>query len=279
MRSMLKLLAAAIAVVCFSTQASAITNGTPDFDHNYVGALMATGGVLGDRTVAWCTGTLVAPRVFLTAAHCFDENYGVTVTGVSFDQDPLAVGATPFIGIDAVRLHPEWVPGFESPGLYAFFDVALVRLDTAVSAVQPALLPAHREHDGFQQGKTRFRIVGYGLQQGLGNGNRVIDVNARYAGSSMFRGFVDYFQPGQTVPRQGPEQSQLIATSDAKGTGGGTCYGDSGGPLLVGTTSTLAGVLTTRGTPADNCVGSTRYVRLDTHPILHWVLATVADLS
>ena len=60
-------LVAALAVVAVS---SAITYGVPDGNgHPEVGALLAP-QAYSDGTWATCTGTLIAPKVFLTAAHC-----------------------------------------------------------------------------------------------------------------------------------------------------------------------------------------------------------------
>ena len=65
--------------------AAAITWGEPDTDHVNVGAMMITHPVHGVWEV--CSGTLVHPRVFLTAGHCtvdLEEYYPIYVT---FDAD------------------------------------------------------------------------------------------------------------------------------------------------------------------------------------------------
>ena len=79
--------------------AQAITFGQPDEDNDYpnVGAIMVRGQ--DDTKYRICSGTLIAPKVFLTAAHCTaaaayrlgvppDQIY------VSFDQDPFDDFAT-----------------------------------------------------------------------------------------------------------------------------------------------------------------------------------------
>src|ERR1700738_4832308 len=61
-------LAALIASI--ASPAWAITNGSPDgADHPEVGALIAD-KAYPDGTWSYCTGTLISPTVFLTAAHC-----------------------------------------------------------------------------------------------------------------------------------------------------------------------------------------------------------------
>ena len=50
--------------------ADAITNGSPDGDaHPAVGALVAD-QAYSDGTWIYCSGSLISPTVFLTAAHC-----------------------------------------------------------------------------------------------------------------------------------------------------------------------------------------------------------------
>ena len=61
--------------------ALAITNGEPDGNgHPEVGALLAL-HAFSDGTWEECSGTLIAPRVFLTAEHC---DLGVSRVEVTF---------------------------------------------------------------------------------------------------------------------------------------------------------------------------------------------------
>ena len=74
-----------IVTLALPGSANAIIGGTPDFAHPYVG--------LEDNGVFACTGTLLSPRVLVTAAHFFSDSESVygTVKGqprveVTFDQ-------------------------------------------------------------------------------------------------------------------------------------------------------------------------------------------------
>ena len=69
MRSAIFLLATmALAILLAAGMASAITYGHPDGNrHPYVGALV---GADEQGEFVFCSGTLIAPDVFLTAAHC-----------------------------------------------------------------------------------------------------------------------------------------------------------------------------------------------------------------
>src|SRR5262245_6422953 len=97
MRSRLGLvaLAAAALIALPAAPASAITNGAPDGNgHPEVGALIAD-TVFSDGTWAYCSATLIAPKVVVTAAHCGDP--GQTTARVSFsshyhDGDTFYVG-------------------------------------------------------------------------------------------------------------------------------------------------------------------------------------------
>ena len=82
---------ALVAVLALAGTGAAITNGTPDGNaHPEVGALLAP-QAFSDGTWEECTGTLIAPRVFLTAAHC-DE--GLARSKVTFDSVYTAPGTT-----------------------------------------------------------------------------------------------------------------------------------------------------------------------------------------
>src|SRR5215475_9658283 len=65
--------------------AQAITNGQPDEGrHPNVGLMVVN---FGSGPEPWCTGTLIGPTYFLTAAHCiaFLEQFGGETIGVTFD--------------------------------------------------------------------------------------------------------------------------------------------------------------------------------------------------
>ena len=74
---------AVIALLMLAAPAGAITYGVPDGNgHPEVGALLAP-QAYSDGTWAACSGTLIAPTVFLTAAHC---DLWVGRVAVTFDS-------------------------------------------------------------------------------------------------------------------------------------------------------------------------------------------------
>ena len=87
LRSKLVVGLATVAVALPWSPAFAITNGVPDEDtHPYVGLLEAYDENRVPLQV--CTGSLVAPKVFLTAAHCVLEP-AATHVEVWFTEGPI----------------------------------------------------------------------------------------------------------------------------------------------------------------------------------------------
>ncbi|MET0810517.1 MAG: trypsin-like serine protease, partial [Thermoleophilaceae bacterium] len=79
---MRRLITAAVLVAALTSvsSASAITYGTADGQaHPNVGGLVAP-TAYSDGTWIYCSGTLISPTVFLTAAHCADVSDRVRVT-------------------------------------------------------------------------------------------------------------------------------------------------------------------------------------------------------
>src|SRR5215212_9939510 len=73
------------ALLLIAAPVQAITYGEPDgAGHPYVGGLVATNPSPVD-TWLYCSGTLISPTVFLTAAHCIEE--GTALVTVTFDPD------------------------------------------------------------------------------------------------------------------------------------------------------------------------------------------------
>src|SRR6185436_19364490 len=69
-----------LAVLLPAAPASAITNGAADGqDHPNVGGLVSP-TQYSDGTWIYCSGTLISPTVFLTAAHCGEDGERVEVT-------------------------------------------------------------------------------------------------------------------------------------------------------------------------------------------------------
>jgi secreted trypsin-like serine protease len=228
--------------------AGAIVNGQLDGNlHPQVGALIAETGQDGQKEVL-CSGSAIAPTVFLTAAHCTDflASLGITDVWVTFDSQ--FTSSSPLI-------HGSYVTdpaynAYRGPGGSADpHDLAVVLLDRA-AGVTPVRLPTAGLLGAIQLKGQTFTAVGYGtVRTGKTGGPNAFffDSTRRYALQS-FRSL----EPAWLNLSENP------STGD-----GGTCFGDSGGPhFLGGTTSNLQVSLTVTGDSA--CRATDKTYRLDT---------------
>jgi secreted trypsin-like serine protease len=200
----------AVAALGLAATAWAITYGVPDGNgHPEVGALLAQ-QAFSDGTWEECSGTLIAPKVFLTAAHC-DE--GVSRVAVTFDSSYDAKKGTTYWG--TWHADPAYDQKQSNPN-----DVAVVVLDKAPKGITPARLPAAGSLSGLA-GDQQFTSVGYG-GQAVTNGP---------GGKTIHYADVRYVAVG-TLNTTTPAWLK-ISQNPAHGDGG-TCYGDSGGPNFLG---------------------------------------------
>ena len=228
-------------LLALATGANAITNGGPDGNaHPEVGALLAQ-QAFSDGTWEECSGTLIAPRVFLTAEHC-DE--GVSRVAVTFDSSYVYPTGTTYWG--TWHGDPNYNQSQSDPQ-----DLAVVVLDKAVKGITPARLPAAGSLDNVD-GSTTFTSVGYGAQA-VTNGP---------GGKTYHYADVRYVAVG-TLNSLTP--SWLRISMNPSTGNGGTCYGDSGGPNFLGSgageTNIVAGTTITGDTP---CRSTNVDYRLDT---------------
>jgi hypothetical protein len=125
-------MAAATALIP-AAPAGAIVGGTPDFDHPSVGLVRFTTAEGRFR----CSGTLIAPKVVLTAGHCTEGP--ATNVVVSFSQkllpDPLRTGD--YTGYINGTAHPD--PGWDGQLQFAKqHDQGVVVLDEAAPVTRPS---------------------------------------------------------------------------------------------------------------------------------------------
>ena len=152
MRKLLPLLVLAGALT-FAAAGGAITYGVPDGNaHPEVGALLAL-QAYSDGSWAECTGTLIAPRVFLTAEHC-DE--GVARREVTFDSNFVRGTSTTYWG--TWHGDPQYNQAQSDP-----HDIAVIVLDTARQRITPAQLPEAGSLSDLPDDQ-QFTSVGYGAQ-------------------------------------------------------------------------------------------------------------------
>ncbi len=208
-----------------------------------------------------CSGTLIAPGVFLTASHCttyFEQELAPAgyLAVVSFDS-PLPFGdltskSTKLVSVTQVVSNPLYNQAQSDSQ-----DIAVLLVDARQTrGITPAVLPAAGLFDRLaaQNGlkDTVYTAVGYGLQnRTTGGGNPV------YADQNPLPRMYS-FSSFSSLNGGYIRLSQNPSTGD-----GGTCFGDSGGPnfLTVNGVRTLVAITIT----GDSVCRSTNVdYRLDT---------------
>jgi len=202
-------LAVAIGSLLAAAPAAAITNGAPDGNrHPEVGALLAP-QAFSDGTWAECSGTLVSPTVFLTAAHC-DE--GLSRVAVTFESSYVYPNGATFQG--TWHADPLYNQSQSDP-----HDIAVVVLDKAVRGIAPARLPAAGSLSNLASNQ-QFTSAGYGAQA----------VNNGPGGKTYTYADIRFYATGTL---NSTNSSWLRISQNASTGNGGTCYGDSGGPHFI----------------------------------------------
>jgi hypothetical protein len=272
-KSFFAVLAAALLPVMFLARpAEASTGGTFDADNTYanVGLILFYDGTGRYR----CSATLISPTVLVTAAHCTDGDVGsvlvdfrnfVAETGPS----PYAPAADPSAGYTDAEIA---AMGFVSGTAYThpyysdftdmdnWNDVGVVVLDEPVD-IAPAQLAGLGTLDAIAGNlrKTLFRAVGYGTEVRKPESGPQTPTPQSYP---LERRYVD--MPGQKLT------PQILQTNgnerDVFGTGG-TCFGDSGGPVFY--EGEIVAVTSYGYT--DNCRYLGGYQRLDIAVTQDWV--------
>lgn len=237
--------------------ASAIVYGELDGNgHPNVGSIVADfpDDDPDEGLVQWCSGSLIAPTVFLTASHCTAalEAFGVEDAYVTFapviDESAVLIPATPVT-------NPNY-NGFAGPGGAADpGDIAVMLLawDPGVTPVQLPPAGLLDQMAASRQLRTqRFTAVGYGAVRATrtgGFGSIQPNLERRVA----TQGFLALHTSWIT-----------LSMNEARGDGG-TCYGDSGGPHFLGAEATETNIqisLTVTGDAV--CKATDTTYRLDT---------------
>jgi len=203
-----------LAVLLPASPASAITDGTADGGtHPNVGGLVSP-TQYPDGTWIYCSGTLISPTVFLTAAHCAEGDR----VAVTFDPDYVA-GDKVYYGTFSAD------PAYPGPTSDPH-DIAVVVLDKAVKGITPALLPRADSLSGLSS-TQQFTSVGYGAYEVTNSpgGHQYLYDDVRMVATGTLNAI---------------NQTWLRISMNPSTGNGGTCYGDSGGPNFLGTSQVVA---------------------------------------
>ena len=238
---------------------AAITNGELDGEgHPNVGLMIAD---IDGEPVWSCSGTLIAPRVFLTAGHCVGD--GATGARVWFDTDLTDNEEFPYEGDTSYEgtpvPHPYYHWGDADP-----HDVGVVILERAVTDIEPAALP----DSGLLAQLKKDRILREGGPEGayftsVGYGGTMASWPPPELAYDLLRRVVESEYVALT-------QVWLHVSQKAVFDEGGTCFGDSGGPSfwVDGETEIVVAVTSTGDA---QCVATGLNYRVDEAETLEWI--------
>jgi V8-like Glu-specific endopeptidase len=247
--------AAALATGASATPAHAIAHGedVPDGTYKFAVKLTDIGIPTADggKRNSSCSGGLISPHWVLTAGHCFKDENDKRVSRPVADKTIATVGRAVLSGKAGINANVVEVRQ------HGTADVALARLDKAVTGITPLKLSRSKPGDGL-----RLRLAGFGLTSGTAKKT------------------TDQLQTGQfKVTSRSKLEMSIIGTSPRSDTS--ACPHDSGGPYFTGSgTSSSPAIVVGVVSRGPRCphTGADTASRVDA--IAPWILSVVgADLK
>lgn len=271
-----------IAFAVMTSPAFAITgNWVKDNQHPFVGMVVFYDA--NGQFIWRCSGSLISPTKLLTAGHCADTALGAASARVYFQQDA-GVNYDPSTGYDPATGYPSTCAdgtlgtmcatsskiynyGFaDFAGFPNTHDVGLLILDQPITLSEYGQLPTSGILNNLTTARGKsdpvFTISGYGLSY-----------------SSQVHSAV----PNQSFRERLMAESSLVNLKSANTDGynlqtqgngdgrGGTCSGDSGGPVFLGDSSSNLIVGVTSFGLNTLCRGTDFAYRVDTNEVLNWI--------
>jgi hypothetical protein len=231
-RKLLPIVAVVAMLAIAAPLAQAITFGQPDgSQHPNVGAMIVLEP--DGKLYLYCSGTLIAPKVFLTAAHCTAAAaaYGAAPHDVWVTFDPVWEAGKSRLYRGTYHLNPDYGHDASDP-----HDVAVITLDKAIKRIDPAELPTAglltRMDKAHELKDQQFVAVGYGTFR-----------DDKTGGPHALDGYGERYYAEQAFEALKPSWLQL-SMNPSTGSGG-TCYGDSGGPHFLGDSEIVASLTVT----------------------------------
>ena len=291
-RTLIALMSAALLAIAVVAPATAITgNYVEDFEHPFVGLIAFYSDDEGtdDAFLHRCTGSLVndgtpadGSRVVVTAGHCTDDGTGDdvavsarmwfrqdagtrynTVTG---ERDPLSGYPDmciddPLVVLDACAVsHEMYNYGFDNfAGFPNTRDAGVVILDAPVvlteygSITTAGAITSNKRID--------LTVSGYGITDGHAASDPTLSFRERLMATTSLITTTDQWTNGFN-----------LKTQPNGGRRGGTCSGDSGGPVFYPADSNVIVAVTSFGrTGPNSCQGGDYSYRLDRQEVIDWI--------
>jgi secreted trypsin-like serine protease len=287
--------------------AAAITgNYRPDNEHPFVGLVAFYD--TNHEFIHRCTGELLSPTVVLTAGHCTNNpdlpngavaayarawflqdvgsHYNATTEHDNWTGYPDSCVAVegPLTGNGlgdwCAESHVMYNYGFDNfAGFPNIHDVGIVILDQAIEVPEYATLASANTVDTLFNAKgtqdVTVRVSGYGIsflldtptKQGNGVGQHLsTSFRVRLQADSRINNLYNQNTLGYSIQANGNGANS-----------GGTCSGDSGGPVFWPSTSNQVVAVTSWGVSNAGCRGNGYYYRTDRQAVLDWIRSVVGE--
>jgi len=294
----LSLVAIVLALFAAASPASAITYGELDAgEHPYVGFMIYFDPI----EPGWfsCSGTLLDPDTFLTAGHC---TYGIGTDGEQvFDGDRLVTsgGTDVWVTFDATDVLAGWPARADYPDEQSLYIARSTWLDNNNDYITGTAYP-HPKYDDFSGFPVNYDvgvveldydapITTYGQLAPLGTAETLAGSTGRNRNAALVENVGYGIQSIQPNPQD--EETRYKSTSrivevngnasssgnlhtlnnpSAIGGRGGTCFGDSGGPVLLNNTNEVIAVVSYGF--SGTCHGADYSWRVDTQDSYNFIL-------